>query len=183
MAMLGGFVVNRIMSKIGLMKYVDHMTLQRIQGIALDVLVVAAITSIKISAIADNLLPIILVSILAAITMLFFFYWICPRLFKEDWFEQGIVHFGVNTGVTAVGFMLLRTVDPEMNTIASKAYAIQAPFTSPLLGGGLVTALLPSMILTYGNLKVGIASIVIVIALLLIGKLCGCWHKPNKSYK
>lgn len=183
MAMLGGFVVNRIMSKLGLMKYVDHMTLQRIQGIALDVLVVAAITSIKISAIADNLLPIILVSILAAITMLFFFYWICPRLFKEDWFEQGIVHFGVNTGVTAVGFMLLRTVDPEMNTIASKAYAIQAPFTSPLLGGGLVTALLPSMILTYGNLKVGIASIVIVIALLLIGKLCGCWHKPNKSYK
>ncbi len=183
MAMLGGFIVNRVMSALGLMKYVDHLTLQRIQGIALDVLVVAAITSIKLSAIADNLIPIILISILAAVSMLFYFYWICPRLFKEDWFEQGILHFGVNTGVTAVGFMLLRTVDPEMNTIASKAYAIQAPITSPLLGGGLVTALVPSMIVTYGNLKVGIVCLAIVVVLLLIGKICGCWHKPNRTYQ
>lgn len=183
MAMLGGFIVNRVMSALGLMKYVDHLTLQRIQGIALDVLVVAAITSIKLSAIADNLIPIILISILAAVSMVFYFYWICPRLFKEDWFEQGILHFGVNTGVTAVGFMLLRTVDPEMNTIASKAYAIQAPITSPLLGGGLVTALVPSMIVTYGNLKVGIVCLAIVVVLLLIGKICGCWHKPNRTYQ
>lgn len=183
MAMLGGFIVNRIMNKLGLMKYVDHLTLQRIQGIALDVLVVAAVTSIKLSAIADNLIPIILVSLLAAVTMMFYFYWICPRLFKEDWFEQAILHFGVNTGVTAVGFMLLRTVDPEMNTIASKAYAIQAPITSPLLGGGIVTALIPGMIVTYGNMKVGIVCLFIVIVLLFIGKLCGCWHKPNRDYK
>ena len=182
MAMLGGFIVNRVLAALGLLKYVDHLTLSRIQGIALDILVVAAVTSIKLSAIADNLVPIILASLLAAVSMLFYFYWITPRLFKEDWFEQAIIHFGVNTGVTAVGFMLLRTVDPEMNTIASKAYAIQAPITSPLFGGGIVTALIPSMIVTYGNLKVGLVSMVIVFALLLIGKLCGCWHKPDRDY-
>ena len=49
----------------------------------------------------------------------------------------------MNTGVTAVGFMLLRVVDPDLETLGSKAYAIQAPFTSPLFGGDIVTALIP----------------------------------------
>lgn len=181
MAMLGGFVLNRIMTPLGLLKYVDQHTLNRISGICLDILVVAAVSSMKLSVIADNAAAIIIVSIAALLSMLFFFYWICPRLFKEDWFEQAIVHFGVNTGVTAVGFMLLRVVDPEMNTLGSKAYAIQAPFTSPLLGGGIVTALLPTAIMAYGNMTVGLVSLGIVVVLLLIGKLCGCWHKPQQK--
>lgn len=180
MAMLGGFILNRIMTPLGLMKYVDHNTLNRISGICLDILVVAAVSSIKLSVIADNAAAIIIVSIAALLSMMFFFYWICPRLFKEDWFEQAIVHFGVNTGVTAVGFMLLRVVDPEMKTLGSKAYAIQAPFTSPLLGGGLVTALLPAAIMTYGNMTVGLVSLGIVAVCLLIGKIFGCWHKPQR---
>lgn len=183
MAMLGGFIVNRILNAMGLLKYVDSHTISRIQGISLDILVVAAVSSIKLSAIVDNIIPIIIVSVAAACSMLFYFYWICPRLFKEDWFEQGILHFGVNTGVTAVGFMLLRTVDPEMKTVAGEAYAIQAPFTSPLLGGGLLTAVLPVMIVNYGNLKIGIACMAIVLLLLLIGKVTGCWHKPQKAVK
>lgn len=183
MAMLGGFILNRIMTPLGLMKYVDHNTLNRISGICLDILVVAAVSSIKLSVIVDNLAAIIIVSVAALLSMLFYFYWICPRLFNEDWFEQAIVHFGVNTGVTAVGFMLLRVVDPEMKTLGSKAYAIQAPFTSPLLGGGIVTALIPVAIVTYGNVVVGIVSFVIVLVLLLLGKLFGCWHKPQRAVK
>lgn len=179
MVMLGGFIVNRVLDAMGLLKYVDRHTLARIQGIALDILVVAAISSIKLSVIADNAVPIILLSAAALLSMLFFFYWICPRLFSEDWFEQAIVHFGVNTGVTAVGFMLLRVIDPEVKTLGSKAYAIQAPFTSPLFGGGLVTALLPSMIVAHGNWVVGLASMVIVVLLLVVAKITGCYHKPN----
>lgn len=182
MAMLGGLVLNRIIIYFDAMKYVDQMTLQRIQGICLDIMVVAAIASIKLSLILANLVPIMIISVASVLTMLFFFYWICPRVFNEDWFEQALLHFGVNTGVTAVGFMLLRTVDPEMKTISSKAYAIQAPFTSPFLGGGIVTALLPLAIMTYGNLTIGIASLVIAAAILLLARILGCWHKPRLSY-
>ena len=183
MAMLGGFILNRILTPLGLMKYVDQHTLQRIQGVCLDILVVAAVSSINLAVILDNIIPILLVSAVAGISMLVYFYGICPRMFNEDWFEQGIVHFGVNTGVTAVGFMLLRAVDPEMNTLGSKGYAIQAPFTSPLFGGGLVTSLTPVLIATYGNLKVGLVSLAIIVVLLLIGILCGCWHKPLRYTK
>ena len=112
-----------------------------------------------------------------------YFYWLAPRVFSEDWFEQAIVHFGVNTGVTAVGSMLLRVVDPDLETLGSKAYAIQAPFTSPLFGGDIVTALIPMAIATYGNVKVGLVSLAIFAACILIAMLLGCWHKPDRAYK
>ena len=89
----------------------------------------------------------------------------------------------MNTGVTAVGFMLLRVVDPDLETLGSKAYAIQAPFTSPLFGGGIVTALIPMAIATYGNVKVGLVLLAIFAACILIAMLLGCWHKPDRAYK
>lgn len=183
MAMLGGFIVNRALSALGLLKYVDAGTLSRISGVCLDLLVVAAVSSIKLSVIVDNALPMLIVSIAGLLSMLFFVFWLAPRIFTEDWFEQIIVHFGVNTGVTAVGFMLLRVIDPDLKTLGSKAYAIQAPFTSPLLGGGIVTALMPLAIVKYGNIAVGLVSIGILLASFLIAKIFGCWHKPDKAYK
>ncbi len=182
MAMLGGFIVNRVLNALGLLKYVDAKTFSRISGVALDFLVVAAISAIRLSVIAENAVPMIIISLVALATMLFFVYYLAPRIFKEDWFEQVIVHFGVNTGVTAVGFMLLRVIDPDLKTLGSKAYAIQAPFTSPLLGGGIVTALMPLAIVKYGNWVVGLVSCGIVVVLVLLAKIFGCWHKPNKDY-
>ena len=85
--------------------------------------------------------------------------------------------------VMAVGFMLLRVVDPDLETLGSKAYAIQAPFTSPLFGGDIVTALIPMAIATYGNVKVGLVSLAIFAACILIAMLLGCWHKPDRAYK
>ena len=125
----------------------------------------------------------LVLAIAALASMLFYFYWLAPRVFSEDWFEQAIVHFGVNTGVTAAGFMLLRVVDPDLETLGSKAYAIQEPFTSPLFGGGIVTALIPMAIATYGNVKVGLVSLAIFVACILIAMLLGCWHKPDRAYK
>lgn len=183
MAMLGGFLVNRVLSALGLLKYVDVGTLSRISGVCLDLLVVAAISSIKLSVIVDNAAPMLIISVAALASMLLYVYWLAPRVFREDWFEQIIVHFGVNTGVTAVGFMLLRVIDPDLKTLGSKAYAIQAPFTSPLLGGGIVTALMPLAIVNYGNMTVGLVSIGVFVVCILVAKIFGCWHKPDMSYK
>ena len=169
-------IVNRVLCALKLQKYVDARTLSRISGVCLDFLVVAAVSSIRLDVIVDHAMSMLLISIAALASMLFYFYWLAPRVFSEDWFEQAIVHFGVNTGVTAVGFMLLRVVDPDLETLGSNAYAIQAPFTSPLVGGDIVTA-------TYGNVKVGLVSLAIFAACILIAMLLGCWHKPDRAYK
>ena len=107
-------IVNRVLCALKLQKYVDARTLSRISGVCLDFLVVAAVSSIRLDVIVDHAMSMLLISIAALASMLFYFYWLAPRVFSEDWFEQAIVHFGVNTGVTAVGFMLLRVVDPDL---------------------------------------------------------------------
>lgn len=143
---------------------------------SLDILVVAAVSSLRIEVVVEYAFPLVIISIASLLSMIWFFYWFCPRVFKEDWFEQAILHFGVMTGVTAVGMMLLRTVDPDVQTVSTKGYAIQAPFTSPVFGGGLYTAFLPSMLATYGDVKIGLVCLVLTVFCIVIAKIFGCWH-------
>ena len=139
-------IVNRVLCALKLQKYVDARTLSRISGVCLDFLVVAAVSSIRLDVIVDHAMSMLLISIAALASMLFYFYWLAPRVFSEDWFEQAIVHFGVNTGVTAVGFMLLRVATRTLSTLGSKAYADSGALHQPAFGGDIVTALIPMAI-------------------------------------
>lgn len=69
------------------------------------------------------------------------FYYLSPRRFKDGWFEAGIVIFGACTGVVSVKLLLLRATDPEMKTDAGRAFALDSPFVSRFVGGGLITVL------------------------------------------
>jgi ESS family glutamate:Na+ symporter len=100
-------------------------------------------------------MPLLIIIIVSVLALLFHFYVLGPRLFKSEWFEHAIINFGAFAGVTAVGLMLLRTVDPEMKSEAVKAYAMRSPFVSPIIGGGLLTAVLPLLVTNHGALITG----------------------------
>ena len=65
----------------------------------------------------------------------------------EHWFELGLINYGMSTGTTATGFVLLRLVDPELESGAAEDYALAAPLSSPFLGGGMITIALPLLVL------------------------------------
>jgi ESS family glutamate:Na+ symporter len=71
-------------------------------------------------------------------------------MLRSDWFEQAITEYGMQTGVTAVGLMLLRVVDPQTRTTAAEAFASKQMVFAPLFGGGLVTATVPLLLLSFG---------------------------------
>ncbi len=181
LAMIGGGAVQAVISPTRLGDAVDVGTLRAIQGWALDVLVVAAVASIAVPVVVDSALPLGILMVVSALVAVGFFAWAGPRLFRTDWFEQAIVNFGTLTAVASVGLMLLRSVDPELRTVAGRAYALRAPFFSPILGGGLVTALLPTLVVSYGPLAVGGAALVCVGALYLLAKLLGMWRSPTQQ--
>ena len=52
--------------------------------------------------------------------------------------------------------MLLRTVDPKVETEAGTMYALGTPFTSAFIGGGLVTSAVPYLIQSSGALVTGL---------------------------
>lgn len=179
LAMIGGGVVHVIISHTRLGQVVDPPTLRTLQGWALDLLVVSAIASIAVPVIAENALPLSILMVASALVTVGFFVWAGPRLFRTAWFEQGIVNFGTLAAVASVGLMLLRTADPELQTVAGRAYALRAPFFSPIVGGGIVTALLPALASTYGPAAVGGIALAGVVVLYVLARALRVWTAPR----
>ena len=178
-AMIGGWLINSIVQRTSLRDLFDRSTFQRIQGMALEVLVVGAMASIKIPVVIAYWAPLLITSIVVILLMLLWLFWLSPRIFSQCWFEQGIIRFGAFCGVAAVGYMLLRTSDPKMETDAGTIYALDCPFMSPFIGGGLVTAMYPYLILQMGSLGAGLALCGASIALLVVLRLF-FWNKEVK---
>ena len=58
------------------------------------------------------------------------------------------------------GFVLLRLVDPELESGAAEDYALAAPLSAPFVGGGMLTIGLPLLLLE----RVPIAASAVVMA-------------------
>lgn len=150
LAMIGGIGVQWAAERLGVARYLDRATFQRIMGVSLDLLIVAAIASLRLDLVLQNVVPLALLMVAGIVWTAGVFVILAPRMLPVDWFEQGITLYGTQTGVTAVGLMLLRIVDPENRTTAAQAFAARAMVSSPLLGGGIVTAAMPLFIQAWG---------------------------------
>lgn len=180
LAMLGGLFIQIFASKSGLSKYLDRQTFDRILGLALDFLVVSAIASIKLDVFFAYFLPFSILMIAGLVWILFATWFIAPRMLPDAWFERGITEYGMQTGVTALGLLLLRVADPHFKTPAAKSFGFKQILYEPMLGGGFITAAAPILISTYGVLSsytVGLASILVV---MFIALFSGWLHKFKK---
>jgi ESS family glutamate:Na+ symporter len=119
-----------------------------ISGWAMDLLVVAAITTLDLQAVATYWVPMTLLFLGGAVWSAFCLLVLSRRILPQShWFELGLINYGMSTGTTATGFVLLRLVDPQLRTDAAKHYAFAAPLSAPMVGGGLVTIGLPLLLL------------------------------------
>lgn len=174
-AMIGGVIIQIVISKTRWYEMIDRMTLQRIQGIALELLIVAAISAIQVPIVIEYAVPLIIQMGVTILFMLVFFFYFGPRIFKEAWFENTLVSYGTATGVVAVGLMLLRTVDPEMRTNAGEAFSLRSVFVSPFIGGGLITSAVPVLVISYGAMTIGFVFLALTIICVLLFKVFGWW--------
>lgn len=178
-AMIGGWIINSIVQRTSLKDLLDREIFQRIQGMALEILIVAAMASLNVSAIFSYWFPLLVGSVAVFAATLLWMFWVCPHIFKECWFEIAITQYGVKTGVAAVGYMLLRTCDPKVETEAGSIYALSTPFSSPFIGGGLLTTAIPFLLRNMGPLKLGVLFSVGTIIIFLILRLF-FWDKDAR---
>jgi len=170
--LFGGLIVQKLMFAVGKDDRIDRSTISRLTSMAMDVLVVAAIASLNLQAVSAMLVPFsvlfIVGGIWTAICLLLISRWILP---KEYWFELGLINYGMSTGTTATGFVLLRMVDPDLRSGAAEDYALAAPLSAPFIGGGIITIALPLLLLE--RISIGIPALVlvgIVIVMVFAGK-------------
>lgn len=164
LAMVGGLLIQAVATPTGLASYFDRGTFDRILGIALDVLVVTAIATLRLDLFLVNFWPFAIIMTTGIGWMLFSTMVIAPRMLPDHWFERGITEFGMQTGVTAMGLLLLKLVDPEYKTGTANAFGFKQVIYEPFLGGGLITALGPTIIMTLGVWQSIGACLVVMVA-------------------
>jgi ESS family glutamate:Na+ symporter len=178
--MLGGLFIQIFAGKTGLSKYMDRRTFDRILGLALDFLVISAIASIKLDVFFAYFLPFSILMVVGLVWVLFATWFIAPRMLPDAWFERSITEYGMQTGVTALGLLLLRVADPNFKTPAAKSFGFKQILYEPMLGGGFITAAAPILIFNFGiglTYSIGAASIM---AALVVAFFNGWIHKSRK---
>ena len=159
LCMIGGVIVQLLFQGLKANYLIDHGQMQRLSGASLDFLVVAAVSTIRLEAVAANWLPLTIMMAVGLAWSIFLLMVVAPKLFKSAWFECAIAEFGQGLGVTATGLMLLRTVDPESKTVAAASFGYKQLIHEPVMGGGLWTALALTLVFTVGWMPVWLFSI------------------------
>ncbi len=166
-ALIMGALLQISLNLMGVGKYIDRHLIGRIGSCASDFLIAFGIVSIKISIVAEYLLPIIIMSAFGLIFCLIYFWCIGRRIFRTFWFERSLFVFGWTTGVVATSIMLLRVVDPRFRSRTLEdfglAYLLIGPveislivFLPPIAAGHAV--IIPGLVLAIVALLCIVAS-------------------------
>ena len=169
--LFGGLIVRRTLEAWGHGPLIDSATINRLTSAAMDILVVAAIASLNLVATKALLLPLIILltggAIWSAVCLLVIARRVLPG---EHWFQLGLINYGMSTGTTATGFVLLRIIDPELESAAAEEYALAAPLSAPFIGGGIVTVALPLVVLQQIPIAVStLGMVALVVTLIIVG--------------
>lgn len=141
LAMIGGIIVQIIHNRVFRDKLeIDRQQINRLQGVALDFLIVASLGSLSLGVLADYWQALLLLAVIGITWNLVAFLVLAPRMIKHFWFERGVGDLGQSMGMTATGLLLIRLADPDNRSQALEAFGYKQLLFEPVVGGGLFTA-------------------------------------------
>jgi len=108
-------------------EYRNNFMLNRIAGFMFDLMVVASIAAIDLSAFREQSfwIPLLLLCIGGAVSTYFFIKVVSRKIFPEYKDESFLALYGMLTGTVSTGIILLREVDPTFQTPAAKNLVYQ----------------------------------------------------------
>lgn len=165
MSFVIGIIGMGILKALKKPKYLDKDTVNTISGAATDYLIAFGIASIVPAAIADYLLPLVILFVLGVVYCLFFLFWVAPRWFGEKWLERGVFGWGWATAAVATGIALLKIVDPKLKSGTLNEYGVAYIGFAPFEIG--MTILAPIAVIA--GFTAGLGWISLLIALVVLG--------------
>ena len=115
-------------TKIVTRQYQNNYLLSRISGLAFDIMIVAGIASIEIDNLSGLWIPFILMAVAGAIVTLFHLKFVCKKVYGDYYYEGLLSMYGMMTGTISSGVLLLREIDPQLETPASNNLIIGSSF-------------------------------------------------------
>ena len=173
LAMLGGLLVQLVLQWRRQPGLASPVVQASVGSLAMDLLITAAMASLNLPLLEDNWLPFSLLALAGLSWNVAVFLLLGPRVFPDHWFERAIADFGQGTGVTATGLLLLRMADPYGRSRAMEGFSFKQLVFEPFLGGGLVTALAPIALVSWGLPLFSAVALALTAAAILFGLWIG----------
>lgn len=106
--------------------YPNDYILNRISGLMFDIMIIAGIAAIKIEVLKGLIVPLVIICVMGALVTYFYVRKLSYMLFP-GYEEAALVSlFGMLTGTTSTGMILLREVDPHFETPAATNLVYQS---------------------------------------------------------
>ena len=162
----------------GLLKkhYFNDFIMVRIRNVCYDIMVVAGIAAIQISAMKGYIIVLLIIGAVGAILTFAYNFIVSRVLFKEYKDEQLVAMYGMLTGTASTGIVLLRELDPEFETPVSDNLVYQnfpaIIFGLPLM---LIAAQAPEN--PVGTLLIAVAFFTVLNILLFRKQIMGIFKK------
>ncbi len=111
-------------------EYTNNFMQSRIAGFMFDVMVVASIAAIDLSAFThvEFIVPLLLICVVGAGVTYAYLRYICPRVYPGYSDEAFLSLYGMLTGTASTGVILLREKDPGFETPAANNLVYQQPW-------------------------------------------------------
>ncbi len=102
-------------------EYTNNFMLNRISGLMFDIMVVASIAAIDLSAFKHKefWIPLLIVCVVGALVTYWYVLKVCKHLFPEYSDQMFLAMYGMLTGTASTGIILLREIDPLYETPTS----------------------------------------------------------------
>ena len=138
LAVAGRAVMKKLRGiKIMKRQYQNNYLLSRISGLAFDVMIVAGITSIELEDLSGKWIPFLLMAVAGAAVTLIHLKYICKKVYGDYYYEGLISMYGMMTGTISSGMLLLREIDPKLETPAANNLVVGSVFAI-LLGAPIL---------------------------------------------
>ena len=109
-------------------RYQDNYLLNRLSGAFFDIMIVAGIGCINIEDIRGLVLPFALLVVAGTIVTWFHLRWVCKAVYGDYYYQGLISMYGMLTGTISSGVLLLREIDPQLETPAANNLVVGSSF-------------------------------------------------------
>lgn len=109
-------------------QYQNNYLLSRISGLCFDVMIAAGIASIDIGDLSGLWIPFILLSLAGGSTTLILLQKLSKKIYPDYYYEGLLSMYGMMTGTISSGVLLLREIDPMLETPAANNLILGSGF-------------------------------------------------------
>lgn len=104
--------------------YINNYQMDRISGFSFDMMIVAGVAAIEINDIRNYIIPIVVLSVVGAFITYVYIRKVAKACFQGFEHEFFLMSFGTLTGTASNGMILMKEIDPALQTPTSSLYIL-----------------------------------------------------------